>query len=602
MTSKKGKRSRNYIYPIFAAVVIAAFFSFVGWLYWNGTLSQWVDDYHERLDEQVKSAGYNQNWEHPWEREVNWSTKTDKEGNVLFTNNTGGFKLTIPAGMTADEDGVVDADVNSAATRIMLAGGIEMEVFTEHFTDMEEKNTYLEYSHSFLEDEKTYTETDSWQAYSSKGTKDRYVYTWKRPELTLVGDDKPYYLCEDMVFGYNRQSETKVLRDEDGNKIHGQSVDVYRPADYKVISLMFKASRPVLAAEVEEIVNSAEPVSYISRKVPPGEDTREPRHEILRDYWSRETKDAYRSCFGDDADLSWGLYDVSAPDEMKTLKKMEEEMAYKFRILVYYWNFEPDVTDQLVEAMKTAKAEDRYLELSLQTTEKKTGNMMFDVMNGKYDTFLKHMAENIAETQQPVLFRFGNEMNGDWCAYNALKMSKDAEIYVDAYRHAYDIFEEEGALPYTIWVWNPNHRSFPDYNWNSEYLYYPGDKYVDVVGMTAYNTGTYYESEKWTEFADLYDGLYDRMASDYAQPLMITEFASSSVGGNKLRWLDGMFDRIGDYKRLKVAVWWNSCDYDEDDPETVSRPYWITETPYTQARFAKGLAAQRTAQSAASED
>lgn len=65
-------------------------------------------------------------------------------------------------------------------------------------------------------------------------------------------------------------------------------------------------------------------------------------------------------------------------------------------------------------------------------------------------------------------------------------------------------------------------------------MYYPGDEYVDIIGMTAYNTGTYYSGENWEEFDQLYAPIYAEYTRIYNQPLMITEFASSSVGGDKI--------------------------------------------------------------------
>ena len=107
-------------------------------------------------------------------------------------------------------------------------------------------------------------------------------------------------------------------------------------------------------------------------------------------------------------------------------------------------------------------------------------------------------------------------------------------------------------------------------------MYYPGDEYVDVIGLTAYNTGTYYPGETWTEFDELYDGLYAEYMRLYDKPMMITEFASSSVGGNKANWIKNMFNHIGKYKNIKVAIWWDGADWDEHG--NVARPYYIDET------------------------
>jgi len=175
-----------------------------------------------------------------------------------------------------------------------------------------------------------------------------------------------------------------------------------------------------------------------------------------------------------------------------------------------------------------------------------------------------------------VFFRLGNEMNGDWCPYSGYNTSRDPELFQDFYRYVYQVFADAG-VDNMIWIWNPNGKSFPDFEWNDEVMYYPGDDYVDVVGLTAYNTGTYYQDENWTSFAALYDPIYARSTALYRQPLMITEFASSSVGGDKNQWIRDMFAEIASYPDVKVAVWWNGCDWDSNG--NVARPYFIDETP-----------------------
>lgn len=124
-------------------------------------------------------------------------------------------------------------------------------------------------------------------------------------------------------------------------------------------------------------------------------------------------------------------------------------------------------------------------------------------------------------------------------------------------------------------------------------MYYPGDAYVNVVGLTAYNTGNYYEGEQWSTFDELYQDLYSRASEQYAQPLMITEFASSSVGGDKVAWISDMFRSIRDYPRIKVAVWWSGCDMDNSGETPVpARPYYLDETDETTQAFAQGLHSQ----------
>ena len=78
--------------------------------------------------------------------------------------------------------------------------------------------------------------------------------------------------------------------------------------------------------------------------------------------------------------------------------------------------------------------------------------------------------------------------------FRLLGQPRDCSTYVELYRYLYSIFEEEGANKNTLWVWNPNEKSFPNFCWNYADNYYPGDEYVDIVGLTGYNTGDYYDA------------------------------------------------------------------------------------------------------------
>lgn len=220
--------------------------------------------------------------------------------------------------------------------------------------------------------------------------------------------------------------------------------------------------------------------------------------------------------------------------------------------------------------------------------------MVYNILRGEHDDFLRNYAKTVSEFGHPVLFRLGNEMNGDWCPYSSYHTAKDTEVFKAFYRYIYSIFEEAKAEN-VIWVWNPNGKSFPDFQWNNAVMYYPGDEYVDVVGLTAYNTGTYYPGEKWDTFQSLYDPLYAEYMKLFGnKPMMITEFASSSVGGDKNQWIRDMFGHIGNYPNVKVAIWWDGCDWDVYG--NVARPYFIDETPElleTFKEFLKGTATSK---------
>lgn len=164
--------------------------------------------------------------------------------------------------------------------------------------------------------------------------------------------------------------------------------------------------------------------------------------------------------------------------------------------------------------------------------------------------------------------------------------SKDAELYTASWRYIRHIFDENG-VDNVLWVWNPHDLSFPDFKWNHYLRYYPGDEYVDIIGLTGYNTGNYFAGEKWREFSEIYPSIYAEYDQHFAKPFMITEFGSNSVGGNKAAWMGKMFDQMGRFTKIKIAVWWNGIDWDTSGKP--GRIYLLDETEETTAAFREGL-------------
>ena len=56
---------------------------------------------------------------------------------------------------------------------------------------------------------------------------------------------------------------------------------------------------------------------------------------------------------------------------------------------------------------------------------------------------------------------------------------------------------------------------------------------------------------------------------------MITEYSCSSIGGDKVSWVNDMFVSLPDYDKIKVGIWWHAADFDGD---TIARPYFF-DTP-----------------------
>lgn len=287
----------------------------------------------------------------------------------------------------------------------------------------------------------------------------------------------------------------------------------------------------------------------------------------------KKTFDLYQEDFKTEHPTIWGLYSVDFwrfPDTTN----VESAIGHKFKYALVYHDFNfPN--SQVRDALDMAMKQNKIVELTFQTQILDGENQTYDVLDGKYEEYFRELAKIIKVKKMPILFRIGNEMNGDWCAYSAYNTGLDADIYREFYNYIYEIFEEEGANPYILYVFNPNGRNFPDFKFNDGSEYRPQTDRYDIVGMTLYNTGNYYSFEKWESFEQLYTPLYNQMVKSYDKPLMITEFASSTVGGDKVKWTEDMFNKLKEFDKIKVAIWFSGTDLDEN--KNPARIYKIDE-------------------------
>lgn len=90
------------------------------------------------------------------------------------------------------------------------------------------------------------------------------------------------------------------------------------------------------------------------------------------------------------------------------------------------------------------------------------------------DEYVRQFAREAKATGIPIFIRFAGEMNGEWVPWH-----DEPEKYIEKFRLIHDIMEEEA--PNVAMVWSPNF--LPRYNIDE---FYPGDEYVDWVGLSLY--------------------------------------------------------------------------------------------------------------------
>ena len=185
------------------------------------------------------------------------------------------------------------------------------------------------------------------------------------------------------------------------------------------------------------------------------------------------------------------------------------------------------------------------------------------INRGDHDVYLHTFASQIAQYQSQFLLRWGHEMNLNqysWSGYCNGRNLAATQKFVSAYRRIVDIFHAAGANN-VKWIWSPNYDQWPPESWNNTENYYPGDSYVDWIGVVGYNFG---ESRSdsgyhWDTFDDIFRiFLEDAQVNHPAKPVMIADFASSEDdGGDKAAWITEAFAEMKAYPNLRAAVYFH---------------------------------------------
>jgi len=183
-----------------------------------------------------------------------------------------------------------------------------------------------------------------------------------------------------------------------------------------------------------------------------------------------------------------------------------------------------------------------------------TTNSLDAISNGTYDTYITTFAQAAKTWGSLIYLRFGHEMNGNWYPWDGAHngTTSGPAKYIAAWKHIHAIFTQAGATN-VKWVWCPNHSSTPDESWNSAVNYYPGESYVDWIGLDGYNWG----QGDWKTFGQIFGTAYSTF-STYSKPLMIAEFACAEEAG-KANWSTSSFSTIeSNYPNIKMVVWFNT--------------------------------------------
>jgi hypothetical protein len=190
---------------------------------------------------------------------------------------------------------------------------------------------------------------------------------------------------------------------------------------------------------------------------------------------------------------------------------------------------------------------DRHPQIPLRDERDRHG--MAAVASGEYDFYIDAWATDAAKFGKPVFVRLGHEMNDPY-RYPWGPQNNTNTEFIAAWRHVVDRFRHAGANN-VLWVWSP-HVAY-EY-WET---YYPGPDYVDWVATGALNFGPIAQWSRWWSFQEIFGQKYPVLAS-FGKPVMVAEFGSLAVGGNRAAWYrDALDSMTTKYPRVRALLFFN---------------------------------------------
>ena len=185
------------------------------------------------------------------------------------------------------------------------------------------------------------------------------------------------------------------------------------------------------------------------------------------------------------------------------------------------------------------------------------------VLGGKYDETMASMASIIGQLKTPVTLRWGQEMEDDSGRFSWGGWAPDD--YIEAFHRFHRLSRDNAAN--AKFMWSPKgKKNLVDY--------YPGDEFVDVVGLSVFGLQKYDREEFGHDrsFPDLLQPGYD-VASKFGKKIIVAELGYSGDEGYVKAWAESVTAHHPQFPLLTAVVYFNDKEV-HPWPVTFGLPDW----------------------------
>lgn len=201
--------------------------------------------------------------------------------------------------------------------------------------------------------------------------------------------------------------------------------------------------------------------------------------------------------------------------------------------------------------------------------EKKVFN---NITSGAFDAYLYRFAMQVKSLNRPVFLRFAHEADNPFYPWSPTGGNTPKD-FKNAWKYVHNYFSRNGVYN-AIWVWNP---------WKPDEInsYFPGNNYVDWIGVTNLNYGSYSSAKKWFSMAQLYYPFHVNPIFTSGIPVMLAEMGSLKSEGKQNDWFKGAFNLARQkFPEIKGTVFFNSA-LDQNLPDGIKGDHldWRIKDP-----------------------
>lgn len=233
----------------------------------------------------------------------------------------------------------------------------------------------------------------------------------------------------------------------------------------------------------------------------------------------------------------WGVYVGYSAGELAAFEQLVGQAADIRGVFVNWDDPFPSSFSSLKSSGKTLLI---YWELY--------GGVTLDsIIAGEHDAYIKEFARGAQSYGGQVILAPMHEMNGNWDPWGGTVGSNTPEKVVATWKRIHDTF---GSVSNVKFGWAVNSLSVPNTPANALERYYPGDAYVDYVGVDGFNFGS-----PWESFDAVFADSLTRLEK-YHKPIYIFSMASAE-GPQKDEWIRDFAQKIATKYDIAGWVWFN---------------------------------------------